>query len=97
MMNRTLSLKDRLVEIAKILKECKYIGKQGEFKLGQDKVKPDILTNMDNTVLKLLIRFIYDVFQEHIEPYDDSEDRFGYPNIFGHLPPAIRPECLTNF
>jgi hypothetical protein len=96
-MNRTINLKDRLSEVAKILKDCKCIGKQGEFKLNQDKVKPDILLNMDGLVLRLLIRFVYDVFQEHIEPYDDSEDRFGYPNIFGHLPPAIRPECLANF
>jgi hypothetical protein len=97
MMNRKIDLNERLAEVAKILKECKFIGKQGEFKLNQDKVRPDILINMDTSALKLLIRFVYDVYQEHIEPYEDSEERFGYPSIFGHLPIAIRPECFTQF
>ena len=95
MMNRKIDLNERLAEVAKILKDCKFIGKQGEFKLNQDKVRPDILINMDTSALKLLIRFVYDVYQEHIEPYEDSEERFGYLSIFGHLPIAIRPECFT--
>lgn len=69
MMNRKIDLNERLAEVAKILKDCKFIGKQGEFKLNQDKLRPDILINMDTGALKLLIRFVYDVYQEQIEPY----------------------------
>ncbi len=33
LMNRSTNLKDRLLEVAKLLKECKFLNKQNELKL----------------------------------------------------------------
>lgn len=48
-----------------------------------DKTKPDTSMNMDPSLARLLVCFIFDVYQEHIEPFSDSDERFGYKNIFG--------------
>lgn len=47
-------------------------------------------------LLKILSRFLYDVYQEHIEPFIEKEEAFGYQNIFGHLPSAVQQECVVN-
>lgn len=48
MMTKSHNIKDRLSTASMLLKDCKVLSKNGEFKLCQDKIKPEILNNIDN-------------------------------------------------
>ena len=62
MMNKSSSVRDRLAVSSLLLKDCKVLNKNGEFKLSQEKVKLELLSNLDSMQLKVLLRFLYDVY-----------------------------------
>ena len=39
---------------------------------------------MDGQLLRVIERFLFDLYTEHVEPFFETENNFGYEGIFGH-------------